>query len=151
MPLVERAQKASEAAVVELFQQKPTEAMKSQTTTRAALETVEKLLMEDDASLPEDRSAEQLAERAADLEKVREALKQARAEIAPHNMPAAAADAETKKALEKAAKDTANAGHERDLPAAVDAKLRDAARTARDAAKLQDNKTTPTDKKKEAK
>lgn len=95
-PLVERAREAGDAATVELFNERPDLATKAQATVRANLAAVEKQLQEEtETHLPDDRNAEQLAARTVDLEKVRDALKLARAELSPHVKPVAAADPNT--------------------------------------------------------
>jgi hypothetical protein len=139
-PLVERAQKASEKATVELFNQKSADAAQQQNTVRANLAAVEKQL-EDAAAddMPQERDAAQLAQRTADLEATREALKQARAQVQPVAEAATPPTPAAKAPLEQAAKDISRAGQSRDLPRMVDARLRDVVRTAREAAKSIDD------------
>jgi hypothetical protein len=149
-PLVERAEKASETASVELFNSQPAQAAKSQAMVRASLAAVEKQLQEEtESALPDDRDAARLAQRAADLEKVREELKQARAKVAPLVKPETALPPTTKTTLDQTAKDVARAGHERDLPTPTAAKIREAARAARDAAKAQDDPSKSAEAKRE--
>ena len=143
-PFVRAAEAASARAEEKVFESRQTDAVAEQDRVLANLQAVEERLKDADDFLNSDKTAEQLARQARDLEKVREALdairtEQDQASQAVEKQPAAAKDHE-----QKVAEALPKADADRMVPAAVKARLDAAELAAKDAAAALDGPNQPT-------
>ncbi len=132
-PLLEQAKAAAQEARTELFENKLAEAEQDQSKVLGNLAQIEDQLEQANGTDQNDKSAAELAQQVKELEKAKEAVKQALQQQEQATQKAAQEPAVAKAAEEQAAAKIAEAA-KAELPNAVESRLAEAEAAAKDAA-----------------